>query len=88
MSDENENLKSGKNADDTMRVTRLNGVPVDLSPDAYPGSPSPAPARESAISRLAKRLDKATERGEDLAPGQAIREACPELFSRSREKDL
>lgn len=87
MNDENENLKSGKNADDTMRVTRLSGVPVDLSPDAYPGFPSPAPVRESAISRLSRRIDRARERGEDLVPGQAIREACPEIFNRSEKSD-
>lgn len=83
MSDENENLKSGKNSDDTIRVTRLNGVPVDLSLNAHPGYPSPAREGATAVSRLAKRHDKARERGEDLAPGQALRDACPELFNRS-----
>lgn len=83
MNDENENLKISRNADDTMRVTRLNGVPIDLSPDAFPGHPSPAREGGSAISRLSKRLDKARDRGEDLAPGQALRDACPELFNRS-----
>lgn len=88
MNSEEENLKNGHNADDSMRVTRLNGVPLDLRPDAFPGHPSPRREGETAVSRLAKRLDKSTERGEDLAPGQALREACPELFSRSGEKDL
>lgn len=88
MSDEIENLKSGKNSDDTIRVTRLSGVPVDLSPNAHPGYPSPDREGGTAVSRLAKRLNKANDRGEDLAPGQALREACPELFSRSGEKDL
>lgn len=87
MNDENENLKSGKNADDTIRVTRLNGVPLDLRLDAYPGYPSPRREGGTAVSRLAKRLDKAAERGEDLVPGQALRDACPELFNRSEKSD-
>lgn len=87
MSDEIENLKSGKNSDDTIRVTRLSGVPVDLSPNAHPGYPSPDREGGTAVSRLSRRLDRARERGEDLAPGQALRDACPELFNRSEKPD-
>lgn len=88
MNSEEENLKIGRNADDTVRLTRLDGVPVDLRSDAHPGYPSPAPPGESAVSRLARRFDRARELGEDLTPGQALRDACPELFSRSGEKDF